>query len=451
MAPHEWLAVAMLLSFVALLLTGFPVAWILGGLAVFYTAIAIVARIDLGFDALLVDWAFTSLVVDRVWNLMQSWVLVALPLFIFMGLMLDRSRVAERLLVNFANVFGRVRGGLAVTIAVVGVLLAASTGIVGASVTLLTVLGLPVMLRHRYAPSLAAGTCAAAGTLGILIPPSIMLVIMGDSLSIAVGELFLGALFPGLLLSGLYVVYILGFAQARADAAPVPNDLPELRAGVVLSSLGAVLPAFGLIVAVLGSIFAGMATPTEAAGIGALGAIALAAANRRLTFPVLRDTCRQTTHTTAYIFAIMIGATAFSLVLRGLGGDHMIERALTWLPFGPSGTVVAILGICFLLGFLLDWIEITLVVLPLVVPVIEKHGFDPVWFTVMFAIVLQTSFLTPPVGFSLFYLRGVAPSSLRSADVYRGVVPFVLLILLALAVCFFWRDIILWLPRVAYH
>ena len=450
MAPREWLAIGMLISFVGLLLTGFPVAWVLGGLSVVFTALAIVARVDFGLEALLVDWSFTSLVVERIWNLMQNWVLVALPLFIFMGLMLDRSGVAERMLVNFTHVFGRLRGGLAVTTAVIGILLAAATGIVGASVTLLAVLGLPVMLRHRYDPALAAGTCAAVGTLGILLPPSIMLVVMGDSLSIAVGELFLGTFFPGLVLGGLYVVYLLVLAHVRPAVAPIPDDLPPLRLHAVVRTLLSVSPAFLLIVAVLGSIFAGIATPTEAAGIGALGAIVLAAANRRISRRVLRETCWQTTQTTAYIFAIMIGAAAFSLVLRGLGGDAMIERALASLPFGPRGTVISILLVCFLLGFLLDWIEITLVVLPLVMPVIEKNGFDTVWFTVMFAIVLQTSFLTPPVGFSLFYLKGVAPPSLTSAQIYRGIMPFVLIIMIGLVICFIWQDLILWLPRVVY-
>ena len=450
MSASEILAATLLVSFVALLFTGFPVAWVLGGLAVLFTAIGIVARVDFGVEDLTVDWGMTSLVVERMWDVMSNWVLVALPLFIFMGLMLERSDVARTMLVALSRLLGRVRGGLAVAVALIGILLAASTGIVGASVTLLALLGLPAMLERRYDPELATGICAAVGTLGILIPPSIMLVVMGDRLALPVGDLFLGALVPGLLLGAAYVAWILFAVRGRADLAPADSAPEGSALALVLRSHLAVVPALGLIVAVLGSIFLGVATPTEAAGLGAFGATLLAALHGKLDRAVLRDTSLRTTRTTAYIFAIILGATAFSLVLRSLGGDRLIEHALVSLPFGPTGTVIAILFGCFLLGFVLDWIEITLVVLPLVAPVIARLGFDPIWFAVLFAVVLQTSFLTPPVGFSLFYVKGVAPPGITTLQIYRGAIPFNAIILVVLALCFAFEDLVLWLPRAAY-
>jgi len=446
---NDVLVVAMFASFIGLIFTGFPVAWVLGGLAVLFTALAIVLGADFGIP-LRVDWPYASLTVDRIWNLMENWVLVALPLFVFMGLMLDRSGVASDLMRNFSRLFGRVRGGLAVTVTLIGVLLAASTGIIGAAVVLLALLGLPIMLERGYRPELAAGTVAAVGTLGILIPPSIMLVMMADRLAMSVGDLFLGALFPGLLLGALYVLYILVYAFLRPDAAPAPRDLEPVRLRVVLDVVRSVLPAAGLVLAVLGSIFFGVATPTEAAGVGAAGATLLAWRREQLSGRVLRHVMRETSRTTGFIFAIFVGATAYSLVLRGLGGDELIERAFLGLPFGPTGILISILAFTFLLGFFLDWIEITLVVLPLVAPVVEGLGFDLVWFTVLFAVCLQTSFLTPPVGFALFYLKGVAPPEIDVRTIYRGVVPFILLQLLGLVVIFVWQDLVVWLPSVAY-
>ncbi len=447
---NDFLVIAMFLSFIGLIFTGFPVAWVLGGLAVLFTAIAIILEVDLGIP-LGVDWAYASLTVDRAWGLMENWVLVALPMFIFMGLMLDRSGLAASLMTNFARLFGRVRGGLAVSGTLIGVLLAASTGIIGASVVLLSLLGLPIMLEQGYKPAFAAGTVAAVGTLGILIPPSIMLVLMADRLAISVGDLFLGALLPGILLGGLYVGYILAYARLRPSAAPLSGGAAEpVDIAVVKDVLRAVLPAASLIVAVLGSIFFGIATPTEAAGVGAFGAMLLARLRRQLTAAVLRDVLRETSRTTGFIFAIFLGATAYSLVLRGLGGDELIERAFLGLPFGPTGIVISILAFTFLLGFFLDWIEITLIVLPLVAPVVEGLGFDLVWFVVLFAVCLQTSFLTPPVGFALFYLKGVAPPEITMPIVYRGIIPFVLLQIVGLAIIFRWSDIVTWLPSVAY-
>ena len=449
MEAREFLAIAMFALFIGLIFTGFPVAWVLGGLAVLFTAIAIVFERDLGLYTG-VDWSYTSLLVERIWSIMDNWVLVALPMFILMGLLLDRSGIAGELMRNIARLFGRVRGGLAITVALIGILLAATTGIIGASVVLLALLGLPPMLKNGYNPALATGTVCAVGTLGILIPPSIMLVLMADRLAMSVGDLFLGAFIPGALLGGLYVLYILGYAILRPDSAPVPQDAPPVDGTIILDALGASLPAAALILAVLGSIFFGIATPTEAAGVGAFGALLLALVKRQLSGQTLREVLQETTRTTGYIFAIFLGATAFSLVLRGLGGDHLIHEALLGMELGPYGTLLLILLFTFLLGFVLDWIEITLIVLPLVAPVVVNLGFDLVWFTVLFAVCLQTSFLTPPVGFAIFYLKGVAPPEINTPIIYRGVVPFVLLQIVGGGLILLWPALVTWLPSMAY-
>ncbi len=449
MSINDALSILMFASFIGLILTGFPVAWVLGGLSIAFTAIAIVLDVDLGFT-IGVDWAYASLSVNRTWDVMKNWVLVALPLFIFMGLMLERSGIASDLMANLTRIFGRVRGGLAIAVTIIGVLLAATTGIIGASVVLLALLGLPVMLEHGYRKDLASGTVCAVGTLGILIPPSIMLVLMADRLAMPVGDLFMGAMFPGLLLGLLYIIYLLIISNVRKDIAPLPEDVEPVTVGAVLAVFKATLAPFGLILAVLGSIFFGIATPTEAAGVGAFGALLLALFRKRLSKSVLDEVLGQTTMTTAFIFAIFVGATAFSVVLRGLGGDELIEGALLNLPFGPTGIVITILFATFLLGFFLDWIEISLIILPLVAPVVQNLGFDLVWFTVLFAVCLQTSFLTPPVGFAIFYLKGVAPEEIDVRTIYRGVVPFILLQLLGLALIFIWEPLVTWLPAMAY-
>jgi tripartite ATP-independent transporter DctM subunit len=449
MSINDILSLMMFVSFIGLILSGFPVAWVLGGLSVLFTAIAIVLDIDLGFSVS-VDWAYASLSVNRIWDVMKNWVLVALPMFIFMGLMLERSGIANDLMLNLGRVFGRVRGGLAITVTVIGLLLAATTGIIGASVVLLALLGLPVMLKEGYKAELAAGTVCAVGTLGILIPPSIMLVLMADRLAMPVGDLFLGAVFPGLLLGFLFIVYLLIYSRWSTDVTPMPRETGRVDLAAIVGVLRAVLAPFALILAVLGSIFFGIATPTEAAGVGAFGALLLALVKGKLSADVLRDVLGQTTTTTAFIFGIFVGATAFSLVLRGLGGDQLIEGALVGLPFGPTGIVITILAVTFLLGFFLDWIEISLIILPLVAPVVQSLGFDLVWFTVLFAVCLQTSFLTPPVGFAIFYLKGVAPPEIDVRTIYRGVFPFILLQLLGLALIFVWESIVTWLPGQAY-
>ncbi len=453
MGLEEILVIAMFATFGLLLFTGFPVAWVLAGTAVIYAIVGHVAVTYFGAD-LWYSWdSGIPLLPERVWDLMSGDTLVALPMFIFMGIMLDRSGVAERLMNNMVRLFGVVRGGYAVTVIVIGLLLAATTGIIGASVVLLGMLSLPVMLKHGYAKSLAVGTSCATGTLGILIPPSIMLVIMADRLArpeASVGDLFLGAFFPGFMLGGLYIVFVLLLAWFFPKMAPVPRDVPPITWKVVGDAAVAVLPTAGLILAVLGSIFLGIATPTEASGVGAAGATLLAIANRRLTYAVMRDSLYQTTRTSAFIFAIFLGATAFSVVLRDLGGDQVIEDVLIGLPFGPDGILITILFITFLLGFFLDWVELTLIILPLVAPVVEALGFDLVWFTILFAMCLQTSFLTPPVGFALFYIKGVCPPEVQVTDIYKGVVPFIILQLVGLTLVYIWEPIVTWLPSVSY-
>ena len=438
----------MFLSFIALVFSGFPIAWILGGLAVIFSAVSVILEVDFSIPIGL-DWSYTSLSVDRIWNVMENWVMVALPMFILMGLLLDRSGIANNLMKSFSKLFGNINGGLAIAVSLIGLLLAASTGIIGASVVLLALLGLPVMLKEGYAHSFASGTVCAVGTLGILIPPSIMLVLMADRMAMSVGDLFLGAVFPGLLLAGLYISYIVFFGLVKPQQAPAAS-IDKFSFEDLVNLCKSILPPLFLIISVLGSIFFGIATPTEAAGVGATGALLLTIINKQFKKKMLVEVLRETTRTTAFIFAILIGATAFSLVLRGLGGDELIERALLGLPFGGTGIIICILLATFLLGFFLDWIELTLIVLPLVSPVVGTLGFDPVWFTVLFAVCLQTSFLTPPVGFAIFYLKGVAPPEINVPVIYKGVIPFVLLQILGGIIIFNFASVVTWLPSQAY-
>ncbi|MFK7878419.1 TRAP transporter large permease subunit [Roseobacter sp.] len=464
---EEKLVIAMFMTFIALLFTGFPVAWTLAGVGVAYCGLAYLFDNDLmlwtGLEATFtgLDYLTLGAVVNRVYAAMSNAVLVALPMFIFMGLMLDESGVAEKLMTAMQRLFGKTRGGLAITVTMIGIILAASTGIIGASVVLLGVLSLPSMMEQKYSPTLAAGVVSASGTLGILIPPSIMLVIMADQMALSVGDLFMAAVFPGVIIGGLYLTYIFIIALIRPDVAPVPEGAKAPDWDAVKAVLIAVIPTLGLILAVLGSIFAGITTPTEASGIGALGATLLALGYRKLTLQKLVNVLVSTFNTTAYIFAIFLGATVFSYVLRELGGDELIENMIASTGFGPTGTIVFILFIVFLLGFVLDWIEITLIVLPLMRPIVNGLGMDIpgfgvidepslVWFVILVAVTLQTSFLTPPVGFALFYLKGVAPKEISLMHIYRGVVPFVLLQLTGLALVFLWPALATWLPSVAY-
>ena len=457
---NQILVLSMFGSFILLLFTGIPVAYVLAGVGVLFTFVA--GYSDEHWDSMTgLDFQTLGLIVNRVYQIMGNWILVALPMFIFMGIMLDKSGVAERLMISMQELFGRVHGGLAITVTSIGIILAASTGIIGASVVLLAVMSLPAMQKQGYSKTLALGTIASAGTLGILIPPSIMLVIMADQLGLSVGDLFMAAVFPGLMLGLLYILYILIVGMVNPKAAPIPADAKPVTFATVVRVLKAIIPTLLLIFSVLGSIFTGIATPTEASGVGALGATLLAMYNKRFSFKVLKDVMHNTMNTTSYIFAIFIGASLFSLVLRELGGDEVIESFLTGLPFGPYGIIAFILLVVFFLGFFLDWIEITLIVLPLLAPVIGAldiaiNGYgvvdDPkmVWFVMLVAMTLQTSFLTPPVGFALFYLKGVCPPDIRLIDIYKGVMPFIGLQLFALVLLIFWPEIALWLPAIAY-
>ena len=451
MEIYEIIVIVFLVSFIASLFLGYPIAWTLGGLSLLFTAGGIVLHDFFGVDTyLLTRWENFALIVDRIFATMANWVLVALPMFVYMGLMLDRSGVAEMMMTNFVRVFGQLRGGLAITVVLMGILLAASTGIVGASVVLLATLSIPIMMRQNYSKPFASGVVAAAGTLGILIPPSIMLVIMADQLSISVGDLFMGAIVPGVFLGVLYLIYVILLGLVRPDLAPAPPERHKPTAREIWAAIGAVVPTAALIIAVLGTIFFGIATPSEASGVGAFGATLLALFNGRLNLKVIRQVGIETALTTAFIFGIFLGATAFALVMRSLGGDEFIGHLLKGLPFGPTGILIFILFVAFVAGFFLDWLEIVLIILPLVAPVVKDLGFDLIWFVVVFAVCLQTSFLTPPVGFSLFYLKGVVPKDITTRHIYIGIIPFVILQLLAVAIVFIWPELVLWLPRKVY-
>jgi tripartite ATP-independent transporter DctM subunit len=460
MEVADYLVIAMFATFIGLLLTGYPVSFCLAGTSIIFTFVGYYSDQYLN-TVTGIDFNYFGLVVTRIYSIMANWVLVSLPMFIFMGLMLDRSGIAEKLMMSAQDLFGKVRGGLAVTVTLIGVLLAASTGIIGASVVLLGLLSLPAMLKQGYKKTLALGTVAGAGTLGILIPPSIMLVVMADQLGLSVGDLFLGAVFPGLILASLYVVFLLVYCYAKPHTAPLSPDRKSISWRVFLDLFKHIIPPALLIIAVLGSIFAGIATVTEASGVGALLATILAISYRKFSIYVLKEVLYATYGTTAYIFGILIGATCFALVLRGLGGDEFIQRVLGGLPFGPYGIIAFILFCVFLLGFFLDWVEITLIILPLVAPVVTDltiniNGYgvvdnpELVWFVLLIAVTLQTSFLTPPVGFALFYLKGVAPSGVELSDIYRGVIPFIILQLVGLLVVACWPELVTWLPAAVY-
>ena len=458
----HWLPLLLFLLVVAALLAGYPVAFTLAGVSLLFASLAaLLGAFDMGY---------LEALPNRVFGSMNNETLIAVPLFIFMGLVLEKARIADDLLETLGMLFGRVRGGLAVSVVVVGALLAASTGIVGATVVTMGLLSLPVMLRRGYDPRVAAGTICASGTLGQIIPPSIILVLLGDVLSsayqqaqlrqgnfspdtVSVGDLFVGALIPGLLLVGLYVVFVLVKAWLQPATMPALDrrDLPvETPRQLARRLLAALIVPLSLILAVLGSILAGIATPTEAAAVGAVGAVILGLLRRALGMARLREVMRGTVRLTSMVFMILIGASVFSLVFRGLGGDTLVHEALTDLPGGRNGALVLVMLALFLLGFIIDFIEITYIVVPIVAPALLAMGIDPVWLGVMIAINLQTSFLTPPFGFALFYLRGVAPAAVSTADIYRGVLPFVLLQLLMLLVLAMWPALATWLPAVVY-
>lgn len=460
MATADYLVIAMFLTFIAFMLTGLPIVFCLSGTAIIFTFVGKLADLYLGTSTG-IDLNYFGIAITRIFSTMSNWVLVSLPMFIYMGLMLDRSGMAEKLMLSAQELFGKVRGGLAVTVTVIGVVMAASTGIIGASVVLLGLLTVPAMLQQGYDRRLAVGTVAAAGTLGILIPPSIMLVVMGDQVGVSVGDLFMGAFIPGLILAALYVAYLLVISYLRPEKAPLSAERRPLSWRVLWDVAKSVIPPGILILCVLGSIFMGIATVTEASGVGALVATLLALANRKLNLRVMREVLEITFNTNAYIFGILIGATCFALVLRGLGGDEFIARILKSLPFGPMGILWFIVICVFILGFFLDWIEICFIILPLIAPVVAELDFpvegfgvvsDPkmVWFLLVIAVTLQTSFLTPPVGFALFYLKGIVPPEVTLSDIYKGVIPFVILQMLGVLIVSLWPELVTWLPAVAY-
>src|SRR5690554_4791168 len=449
MGVEAILVIAMFAGFMVLLLLGFPVAWSLAGIGLIFALVGHV-MVEYFDSPIWFTWQGTMGVLDsRIYGIVANELMVALPMFIFMGIMLDRSGIAEKLMHSLVRVLGPMRGGYAITVVIVGVLLAASTGIVGASVVLLGMLSLGPMMQANYNKPLAVGTACSVGTLGILVPPSIMLVLMADRLGTSdasVGKLFMGALIPGVMLGAMYILYILIASFLKKDLAPAPGNREPLDARALFDVFKAVMPPMVLIIAVLGSIFFGIATTTEASAVGAGGALLMAFVSKRLDMATLKESLYQTSRTSAFIFGIFIGAT----VLRGLGGDEVIEGAITGLPFGTTGVLLTVLFITFLLGFFLDWVEITLIVLPLVAPVLFKMGVEPVWFAIMFAMCLQTSFLTPPVGFSLFYIKGVCPPGITTRDIYLGVLPFIMLQLLALALVFWFQPLATWLPNEVY-
>jgi tripartite ATP-independent transporter DctM subunit len=452
----EFIPFLMFLAVCLVLMAGYPVAFSLAGTALLF---AMVGTVTGHFDM-----AFIQALPNRLFGTMENTTLIAVPLFILMGVMLEKSKLSEDLLESMADLFGEFRSGLGISVVLVGALLAASTGIVGATVVTMGLMSLPTMLKRGYSASQATGLIAATGTLGQIIPPSIALVLLGDTLSsayqqaqlnmgiftpktISIGDLFVGALIPGLLLVIFYCVYLVLFSRpAEIDYEPQSAGRASLS-----RAMKNLLPPVFLIVTVLGSILTGIATPTEAAGVGAFGATALATIKGQLNFTKLREVALSTTQVTSMVFLILIGASVFSLVFRGFGGEEIVEHFFTNLPGGIVGATLLVMVVIFLLGFILDFIEITFVVVPIVAPVLLAMGLDPVWLGVMIAINLQTSFLTPPFGFALFYLRGVAPASVETSDMYRGVIPFIGLQLLLMLMLSVWPQLATWLPDLMYN
>jgi tripartite ATP-independent transporter DctM subunit len=452
------MSLGLFVAVAAALLAGFPVAFTLAGVALIFALLGIITGI---FDP-----AFLHAFPSRLFGIMSNETLFAVPVFVFMGVMLERSKLADQLLQALAQLMRKIPGGLGLAVMLVGTLMAASTGIVGATVVTMGLLSLPTMLKYKYDPSIATGTICAAGTLGQIIPPSIVLILLADVLSnayqqaqlrmgifspetISVGELFAGALLPGLMLVSLYMLYLIAVAILKPEAMPKVEEKPgeEVSLFTILKLLAGPLL---LIVAVLGSILMGLATPTEAAAVGATGAMILALQQRQLNIETLRAVVYQSAKISAMVFMILIGASLFSLVFRGYGGDEYVQTMLASLPGGQIGALLVVMLVLFLLGFILDFIEITYVVIPIVGPILLAMGFNPIWLGVMIAINLQTSFLTPPFGFSLFYLRGVAPPEIATTAIYKGVVPFIAIQLLMLGMLAAWPELATWLPSVIY-
>ncbi len=454
-----WPALLMFLCVGLVLMAGYPVAFSLAGVALFFAAAGSMFGVF--------DISFLDALPNRLFGVMSNETLIAVPMFVFMGLMLERSKVANDLLDNMTQLMGSVKGGLGFAVLLVGLLLAASTGIVGATVVTMGVLSLPTMLRKGYDPALSCGTICASGTLGQIIPPSIVLVLLGDVISnayqqsqlsmgifspkaISVGDLFVAAVIPGLLLVSLYFIYLWGTAVLQPHKMPIDIEhdsehKPKLKFMTIVRS---VMVPLVLIVAVLGSIIMGIATPTEAASLGALGATLMALLYKQLSLKIAKDVMQETLKITSMVFAILIGAALFSLVFRGFGGDDAVHELLTELPGGKFTAILVVMLIMFLLGFVLDFIEITFVVIPVVGPVLLSMGFDPLWLGIMIALNLQTSFLTPPFGFALFYLRGVAPPEITTKQIYKGVLPFIVIQLIMLLILALFPDLVTWLPDI---
>ncbi|MEL7353971.1 MAG: TRAP transporter large permease subunit [Cyanobacteria bacterium J06560_5] len=439
----DWLGPAMFAGALALLSLGYPVAFSLGGVAILFGLIGIALGV---FDPI-----FLTAMPQRIFGIMNNFTLLAIPYFIFMGAMLEKSGIAEDLLETMGSLFGRIRGGLAVAVVVVGALLAATTGVVAATVVTMGLISLPTMLRYGYNKDLASGVIAASGTLGQIIPPSIVLVVLADQLGISVGDLFLGSVIPGLMMAGAFVVHVLAIALIRPDMAPaLPAELIDIRGKALAAKIIKVmLPPLALILLVLGSIFFGIATPTEAGALGCFGAMVLAAVKRQLTWKGLRDVCDRTLRTTSMVIFILLGSTAFSLVFRGLRGDRFIFNALTNLPGGEIGFLLLSMATIFVLGFFIDFFEIAFIVVPLFAPIAQQLGIDLVWYGVIIGANMQTSFLTPPFGFALFYLRGIAPKEITTGNIYRGVIPFIALQLLVLVSIIAFPQLVSWLPSLS--
>jgi tripartite ATP-independent transporter DctM subunit len=422
-------------------MVGFPVTFTLLGTTLFFAFV--------GPGVSLLD-----LLPMRIWGVMENVVLISVPLFVFMGVTLERSGMAEELLETMGILFGRMKGGLAISVVAVGALLGASTGIVGATVVTMGLLSVPTMLRFKYDKALACGTVAASGTLGQIIPPSVILVLLGSIVQVPVGDLFMGAFLPGLLLVALYMAYIAVLVLFKPEMGPVISmeEVGLDKAAFKKRVTKALVPPLILITAVLGSIFAGVASPTEAAAVGAVGSVVLAVLNRKFSLDMLKEVMRSTTRLTCMVFIILVGAAAFGLMFRELDGDDLVRRFLTWVAENYSrGTVLFIvMALIFLVGFLLDFIEICFIHVPVLAPIMFEFGFDPIWFCILLAVNLQTSFLTPPFGFSLFYLKAVTPPGISSGDIYKGIIPFVILQLIGLTICVFYPQLTTWLPQVVY-
>ena len=435
----EWIGGLMFLAALVFIFSGYPVAFALAGVALLF--------LPLGTALGWFDFSLMQALPQNFFGIMENYTLLAVPYFIFMGTMLERSGLAEDLLKTMGQVFGPVRGGLALSVVVVGTLLAAATGVVGATVVAMGLISLPVMMRYGYSKPLSTGVIAASGTLGQIIPPSVVLIVLGDQLGVSVGDLFRGSLLPGLALATMFALYCATVALVRPEMAPaLPRSERPDDFGALLLRVGLVMiPPLVLILVVLGSIFAGVATPTEAGALGAVGAMLLAAANRRLTWASIRETADGTLRLTAMVMFILVGSRAFALVFRGFNGDLWIEHFLTNLPGGQAGFLLVANAAVFVLGFFIDFFEIAFIVLPLLAPAAETLGIDLVWFGVIIAMNLQTSFLTPPFGFSLFYLRGVTPAEVHTWQIYKGVIPFILIQLAVLLMVVVFPDMVFWL------